>query len=92
MLDGYIHNARLDYFVTNMSTARKVTGNPINTRSQFGGGFIGDYTGLAAGSDGNFHATWTDTNNKQTVTWFYGYQFTPTSINQEDAASATGNF
>ncbi len=91
-LGPYVHNARLDYYVTNMSSTQKVTGNPINTRSQFGGGFIGDYTGLAAGSDGRYHATWTDTNNKQSVTWFYGYQFVPTDINQEDAAVASGSF
>lgn len=43
------------------------------------GGFIGDYTDIAAGSDNTFHALWTDTNNVQTVTWTYGFQFVPTS-------------
>jgi len=90
-LDGWRDNARLDYYVTDMSSPRKVSTHPINTRHGFGGGFIGDYTGLAAGSDGKFHAVWTDTNNKQTVTWFYGYQFVPTTINQQDAATASGS-
>ena len=67
MLGGYIHNARLDYLVTNIGTAGavKVTPNPINTRNGFGGGFIGDYTDLAVGSDDAYHAFWTDTNNQQ---------------------------
>jgi hypothetical protein len=59
-----------------------VTTHPINTRNGFGGGFIGDYIGdytdLAVGSDNTFHAFWTDTNNKQNVVWFYGFEFTPT--------------
>ena len=55
-----------------------------------GGGFIGDYTGLAVGSDNVFHAFWTDTNEKQDVVWFYGFEFVPTSINQEDVVTASG--
>ena len=39
-----------------------------------------------------FHALWTDTNNKQNVVWFYGFEFTPTSINQQDVATATGSY
>ncbi len=91
-LGDYIHNARLDYYVTNIASGgvQKVTGNPINTRNGFGGGFIGDYTDLAVGSDDVFHAFWTDTNNKQDVVWFYGFEFTPTSINQEDVVTASG--
>jgi hypothetical protein len=38
------------------------------------------------------HALWTDTNNKQTVTWWYGFQFVPTVINQEDVVTNAGNF
>lgn len=93
-LGNYISNARLDYVVTDLSTGvtRTVSTHPINTRNGFGGGFIGDYTDLAVGSDNTFHALWTDTNNRQTVTWFYGLQFTPTPINQEDAATASGKF
>jgi hypothetical protein len=93
-LNGYIHNARLDYYVTNLGagTYQKVSTHPINTRNGFGGGFIGDYTALAVGSDNTFHALWTDTNNKQTVVWFYGLQFVPTPINQEDVVTASGNF
>jgi hypothetical protein len=33
---------------------------------------------------------WTDTNNKQTVVWFYGLQFVPTILNQEDIVTASG--
>jgi hypothetical protein len=93
-LDDYIHNARLDYVVTDLATGvtQTVTTNPINTRNGFGGGFFGDYTDIAAGSDDMFHALWTDSNNKQTVVWFYGAQFVPTPINQEDIATAAGSF
>jgi hypothetical protein len=93
-LGNYVDNARLDYLVTDLatSTTHVVSTHPINTRNQFGGGFIGDYTDLAVGSDNVFHALWTDANNKQTVVWFYGFQFTPTVINQEDIATAAGNY
>ena len=91
-LGNYVDNTRLDYVVRNLSTTtRTVSTHPINTRNGFGGGFIGDYTDLAVGSDGRFHALWTDTNNKQTVTWFYGCEFAPTQINQEDIVTASGN-
>jgi hypothetical protein len=92
-LGNYIHNARLDYYVANIGTGgtQKVSTHPINTRNGFGGGFIGDYTGLAVGSDNMFHAFWTDTNNKQTVVWFYGLEFVPTLINQEDVVTASGS-
>jgi hypothetical protein len=91
-LDGYIHNARLNYYVTNIGSGNveMVSTHPINTRNGFGGGFIGDYTSLAVGSDNVFHAFWTDTNNKQNVVWFYGFEFVPTSINQEDVVTASG--
>lgn len=91
-LGSYINNARLDYYVTNINSGQvqEVTGNPINTRNGFGGGFIGDYTGLAVGSDNVYHAFWTDTNNKQDVVWFYGFEFVPTPINQEDVVTAAG--
>jgi hypothetical protein len=93
-LDGYINNARLDYAVADLTTGVRhiVTTHPINTRSQFGGGFIGDYTDIAVGSDNVYHALWTDTNNKQTVTWWYGFQFVPTVINQEDVVTNAGSF
>ena len=92
--DGYINNARLDYAVADLTTGvrKVVTTHPINTRSQFGGGFIGDYTDIAVGSDNVYHALWTDTNNKQTVTWWYGFQFVPTVINQEDVVTNAGSF
>jgi hypothetical protein len=91
-LGNYIHNARLNYYVTNITSSgvQKVSTNPINTRNGFGGGFIGDYTGLSVGSDNVFHALWTDTNNKQNVVWFYGFEFVPTLINQEDVVTASG--
>jgi hypothetical protein len=93
-LGNYIDNARLDYYVTRIGSGveQKVSTHPINTRNGFGGGFIGDYTGLAVGSDNVFHALWTDTNNRQTVTWFYGFEFVPTVINQEDVVTASGSF
>ncbi len=92
VLGGYIHNARLNYYVTNITSGNveKVSTHPINTRNGFGGGFIGDYTSLAVGSDNVFHAMWTDTNNKQTVVWFYGFEFVPTVLNQEDVVTASG--
>jgi len=91
-LNGYIHNARLNYYVTNIGSSgvQMASTHPINTRNGFGGGFIGDYTALAVGSDNVFHAFWTDTNNKQNVVWFYGFEFVPTSINQEDVVTASG--
>jgi hypothetical protein len=93
-LDNYINNARLDYVVTDLttSTTHTVTSQPINTRYQFGGGFIGDYTDLAVDSNGNFHAIWTDTNNVQTVVWWYGFQFVPTSVHQQDVVTDTASF
>ena len=93
-LDGWVNNARLDYGVADLTTgvSKIVTTHPINTRSQFGGGFIGDYTDIAVGSDNVYHAFWTDTNNKQTVTWWYGFQFVPTLINQEDVVTQAGDF
>ena len=69
-----------------------VSTHPINTRNGFGGGFFGDYTDLAVGPDNVFHAFWTDSNNRQTVVWFYGFEFTPTPINQEDVATASGSY
>jgi len=93
-LGNYINNARLDYYVTNIGTGEvnKVTTHPINSRYHFGGGFIGDYTGLAVGSDNVFHAVWTDTNNVQSVMWWYGFQFVSTPVHQQDIVTASGNF
>ena len=93
-LGDYVHNTRLDYVVTDLSTGvtQTVSTHPINTRNGFGGGFFGDYTDITVGPDNTFHAFWTDSNNKQTVNWFFGLEFTPTPINQEDVATASGNF
>jgi hypothetical protein len=93
-LGPYIHNARLDYVVRDVTTnvTNTVSTHLINTRHGFGGGFFGDYTDLTAASNGTFHALWTDSNNKQTVVWFYGLQFVPTSLNQQDVVTASGNY
>ena len=93
-LGDYVHNGRLDYKVRDLTTnvTNDVNTHPINTRNGFGGGFFGDYTDIAVGSDNVFHALWTDSNQKQTVVWFYGFEFTPTQINQEDVVTAKGNF
>ncbi|HEX9077787.1 MAG TPA: hypothetical protein VF932_18525, partial [Anaerolineae bacterium] len=93
-LGPYINNARLDYHVLDLTTnvAQKVTAQPVNSRYGFGGGFIGDYTALAVGSDNRFHALWTDTNNVQNVVWWYGLQFVPTPIHQQDVVTASGSF
>jgi hypothetical protein len=90
-LGNYINNARLDYFVTKLASSAElmVSTHPINTRYGFGGGFFGDYTDLDVGSDNCFHAFWTDTNNEQTVVWFYGFQFVPTLIHQQDVVTAS---
>jgi hypothetical protein len=93
-LGPYVNNARLDYAVRDLTTGvtKIVTTHPINTRYHFGGGFIGDYTGLAVGSDNMFHALWTDTNKVQIVVWWYGFQFVPTLIHQQDAVVASDSF
>lgn len=93
-LGNYVDNARLNYVVADLSTSRSgiVTTQPINTQYGFGGGFFGDYTDIAVGSDGVFHAFWTDSNNIQTVVWFYGAEFVPTLIHQEDVATSYGSF
>jgi hypothetical protein len=93
-LGPYIHNTRLDYFVTDVttSTTNTVSTYPINTRYNFGGGFFGDYTDMSSDSTGNFHAFWTDSNNLQNVVWWYGLQFVPTPIHQQDVVTGTGNF
>ena len=91
-LGDYIDNTRLDYWVADGSQTAVVSTHPINTRNGFGGGFFGDYTDIAYGSDGVLHAFWTDSNNKQFVVWFYGLEFTPTPINQEDVVAWNGTF
>jgi hypothetical protein len=96
-LGNYINNTRLDYVVTKVAgtgspTTGTVTTQPINTRYGFGGLFFGDYTDLAVGSDGRFHALYTDSNDLQSVVWFYGLEFVPTPIHQEDIAIASGSW
>jgi hypothetical protein len=92
VLGDYVHNTRVDYWVTDGTNTSVVSTHPINTRNGFGGGFFGDYTDIAYGSDGTLHAFWTDSNNKQTVVWWFGLQFVPTPINQEDVAVWNGTF
>jgi hypothetical protein len=93
-LGDYIHNGRLNYKVADLTTGvtNDVSTHLINTRNGFGGGFFGDYTDITVGPNNVFHALWTDSNNRQTVVWFYGFEFTPTPINQEEIVTATGNF
>jgi hypothetical protein len=93
-LGNYIHNARLDYRVRDLTTnvTQSVNTHPINTRNGFGGGFFGDYTDIAVGSDNVFHALWTDSNDLQRVVWFYGFEFVPTAIHQEDIVTVSGSF
>lgn len=74
-LGSYVNNTRLDYVVRDLSgSTNAVNTQLINTRYGFGGGFFGDYTDIAAGFNNVFHAFWTDSNNVQTVVWFYGFQ------------------
>ncbi len=92
-LGNYINNTRLDYVVRDLSgSTNPVSTQHINSRYGFGGGFFGDYTDIAAGSDNFFHAFWTDSNNVQNVEWFYGFQFVPTPIHQQDVVTGSGNF
>jgi hypothetical protein len=94
-LGPFVDNARLDYVVVDFTTGvtNIVTAHPINTQYGFGGGFIGDYTDIAVGSDNIFHAFWTDTNNIQSVDWFYGFEFAAgTMTNQQDVVVANGSF
>ena len=92
-LGRYIHNSRLDYVVRNLGTSTNaVSTQHINTRYGFGGGFFGDHTDMSAGSDGIFYAFCTDTNNVQNVVWWYGLEFTPTIIHQQDVVTGSGNF
>jgi len=92
-LGPYINNTRLDYVVRDLSgSTSPVNTQHINTRYGFGGTFFGDYTDIAAGSDNVFHAFWTDSNNEQTVVWFYGFQFVPTLIHQQDVVTGSGSF
>jgi hypothetical protein len=93
-LGNYIHNTRLEYVVRDVATnvTQTVSPSKINSRYQFGGGFLGDYTDITADPSGNYHALWTDTNNTQNVVWFYGLEFVPTPIHQQDVVTAHGNF
>jgi hypothetical protein len=84
-----VDNTKLDYVVTDVTsnTTRTVTTQPINTRYMFRGGFIGDYTDMAVGSDNVAHPLWTDTNNAQRAFWFYGTNFGGVLVSQQDVAT-----
>ncbi len=94
VLGDYINNARLAYYVMRAGGgAPAQLSGLINTRYGFGGGFFGDYTALAAGSDGAFHALWTDSNNVQDVHWFFGFEFAAgTRTHQQDVVTRSGSF
>ena len=88
----YIHNAKLNYYVRNVTAgiSTKASTKAINTRYQFRGGFIGDYTALAVGSDSKVHAVWTDTNNAQNISWWFGSHFVPPVLaSQQDVVMRT---
>jgi hypothetical protein len=52
----YAYSTSADGF----STERRLSDGSSNPYVQFGGTFIGDYAGVAVGSDGVAHAVWTD--------------------------------
>lgn len=88
-----INNSKLNYIVSKLGGGTQVaTTAPINTRYQFRGGFIGDYTDLAVGSDNVAHPLWTDTNNTQNVNWFYGTNFNGLPANQQDVVTSALHF
>ncbi|MHB8188684.1 MAG: sialidase family protein [Dermatophilaceae bacterium] len=89
----YTNNSKLDYLVSKIGGATQMaTTAPVNTRYQFRGGFIGDYTDLAVGSDDVAHPMWTDTNNTQKVNWFYGTNFNGLPANQQDVVTNALHF
>lgn len=89
----YIDNSKLDYLVSKLGGATQIaTTAPVNTRYQFRGSFIGDYTDLAVGSDEVVHPMWTDTNNTQSVNWFYGTNFSGLTANQQDVVTNALHF
>ncbi|HKB93090.1 MAG TPA: sialidase family protein [Gaiellaceae bacterium] len=88
----WVDNTKLDYVVKTLGGGEStLTTQSINTRYNFSGGFIGDYTDIATGSDGVYHALWTDTNNTQTIDWWYGYDFGGIQANQQDVAFRSGS-
>ncbi len=88
----YVDNTKLDYVVKKVGGAEStLTTQSINTRYNFRGGFIGDYTDIASGSDGKYHALWTDTNNTQTVDWWYGFDFGGIKANTQDIVTRSGS-
>ncbi len=89
----YINNSKLNYIVSKLGgTTQVATTAPINTRYQFRGGFIGDYTDLAVGSDDVAHPMWTDSNNTQNANWFYGTNFNGLPANQQDVVTNALHF
>jgi hypothetical protein len=87
----YVPNTKLQYVVQRLGGSAATVSQPINTRYNFRGGFIGDYTDIASGSDGKYHAFWTDTNNQQTINWWYGHNFGGILANQQDVVTYAGS-
>lgn len=89
-----VNNTKLDYVVTDLGThtTQTVTTQAINTRYMFRGGFIGDYTDMAVGSDNVAHPLWTDTNNAQRAFWFYGTNFGGILVSQQDVVTVRVNY
>ena len=90
-----VNNAKLNYVVRNVisGNSQVMTQKSINTRYQFSGQFIGDYTGIAVGSDNRFHALWADTNNVQNLSWNFGTFFNPPLVrSQQDVVTDSGQF
>ena len=93
-LGPYINNTRLDYVVRDLSgSTNAVNTQHINTRYGFGGGFFGDYTDIAAGSDNCFPRL-LDGLATTSRPWcgFTGSEFVPTPIHQQDVVTGSGNF
>src|SRR6266508_1311624 len=93
VLGPYIHNTRLDYVVRDLSgSTNAVSTQHINTRYGFSGCLCCDYSAIAGGSDNFFPAFFTDSNNVQNVVWWYGFEFVPTAIHQQDVVIGSDNF
>jgi hypothetical protein len=76
-----LHRARkvcLDYAYSTsddgFSTEHRLSDASSNPFAQFDGAFIGDYSGLAVGSDGVAHAVWTDSRGGDQNIFFQSFQ------------------
>lgn len=92
-LGNYIDNGRMEYFVKAIGGAtQKLSTHPINSRYGFAGTFFGDYTDIAVGSDGTFHAVWCDTNSVKPVHWLGPFELSPgcTHVHNQEIATRSG--